>query len=65
MDQVSHAKVYTKIDLCGAYNSVHIQENDKWKIAFRTCYGRFEYVLMSFHPTNALVIFQHLVNIFS
>jgi hypothetical protein len=36
LDQLKQAKVYTKIDLCGAYNLVHIWKGDKWKIAFHT-----------------------------
>jgi hypothetical protein len=31
LDQLNHAKVYTKIDLCGAYNLVCIQEGDEWR----------------------------------
>jgi hypothetical protein len=31
LDQLSHAKVYTKIDLHGTYNLVHIQKGDEWK----------------------------------
>jgi hypothetical protein len=31
-DQLNHAKVYTTIDLCGAYNLVSIREGDEWKI---------------------------------
>jgi hypothetical protein len=61
VDQVSCAKVYTKIDLCGAYNLVRIQESDKWNIAFRTCYGHFEFV-MPFCLSNAPPVFQHLMN---
>jgi hypothetical protein len=29
LDQLNQAKVYTKIDLCGAYSLVHIQEGDE------------------------------------
>jgi hypothetical protein len=61
VDQVSYAKVYTKTDLCGAYNLVHIQESDKWNITFPTCYGHFEFV-MPFCLTNAHIVFQHLMN---
>jgi hypothetical protein len=63
LDQFSHAKVYTKIDLHDAYNLVHIREGDEWKIAFCTRYGHFEYVVMPFHLTNAPIIFQHLMNV--
>jgi hypothetical protein len=54
--------VYSKIALYGAYNLVHIQEGDKWKITFCTLYGHFEYVVMPFGFTNAPTIFQHLMN---
>jgi hypothetical protein len=42
LDQPSHAKVYTEIDLHGAYNFVRIQEGDEWKVTFKTHYGYFE-----------------------
>jgi hypothetical protein len=54
--------MYTKINLCGAYNLVHIREGDDWKTSFKTRYTHFEYVMMSFGFTNALAIFQHLMN---
>ena len=61
-DQLSQAKVYTKIDLRGAYNLVRIKAGDEWKTAFRTRYGHFEYNVMPFGLTNAPAIFQHLMN---
>jgi hypothetical protein len=54
--------VYTKIDLCGAYNLVHIQKGDEWKTKFKTCYNHFEYVVMPFSFTNALIVFQRMMN---
>jgi hypothetical protein len=30
LDQLNHVKVFTKVDLCGAYNLVCIQEGDEW-----------------------------------
>jgi hypothetical protein len=56
-NQLSHAKVYTKIDLCEAYNLVHIQEGDDWKTMFKTRYDHYEYVVMPFGLANAPVIF--------
>ena len=61
-DQLSQAKIYTKIDLRGAYNLVRIKAGDQWKTAFRTRYGHFEYNVMPFGLTNAPAIFQHLMN---
>jgi hypothetical protein len=54
--------VYTKIELCGAYNLVHIRKGNEWKTTFRTHYEDFEYVVMPFDLTNACVVFQHLMN---
>jgi hypothetical protein len=47
-NQLGQAKIYTKINLQGAYNLVRIKEGDEWKTAFRTRYGHFEYNVMPF-----------------
>jgi len=62
LDQLNHAKVYTKIDLREAYNLVHIWKGGKWKTTFTTRYGRFEYVVMLFGLINAPIVFQHMMN---
>ena len=58
LDQLGRAKIFTKIDLRGAYNLVRIKEGDEWKTTFRTRYGHFEYNVMSFGQTNAPAIFN-------
>ncbi len=61
LDQLNHVKVFTKVDLRGAYNQVHIWKGDEWKIVVWTHYGHFKYVVMPFGLTNAPTIFQHLM----
>ena len=39
-----------------------VKEKDIPKIAFRTCYGHFEFLVMSFGLTNAPAIFMDLMN---
>jgi hypothetical protein len=54
--------MYTKINLRGAYNLVHIRKGDEWKTTFKIRYNHFEYVVMLFGLSNALTIFQHMMN---
>ena len=62
LERLSGAKVFTKLDLRGAYNLVRIRPGDEWKTAFRTRYGHFEYTVMPFGLTNAPAVFQHMAN---
>ena len=41
---------------------VCIKKGNEWKIAFWIKYGRFEYNVMLFGPTNISIIFHHLMN---
>ena len=62
IDQLSEARVFTKLDLRWEYNNVRIREGDQWKAAFRTSCGLFEPVVMNFGLTNAPATFQHMMN---
>ena len=62
LQQLGQAKIFTNIDLRGAYNLVRMKEGDEWKTAFRSRYGHFEYNVMPFGLTNALAIIQHMMN---
>ncbi|MBW0578096.1 hypothetical protein O181_117811 [Austropuccinia psidii MF-1] len=56
------SSIFSKIDLCGAYNLLIINEGDEHLTCFRTKYGCYEYLVMPFVLTNAPASFQNLVN---
>ncbi|SOV06442.1 uncharacterized protein UDID_17465 [Ustilago sp. UG-2017a] len=62
LDRLREARFFARIDLRGAYNLLRIAKGDKWKTAFRTRYGLFQYNVMPFGLTNTPASFQHLMN---
>lgn len=62
LSRLGKAKFFTRLDLRSAFNLIRIREGDEWKTAFRTRYGLFEYLVMSFGLTNAPATCQTLVN---
>jgi hypothetical protein len=58
LDLLAGARVYTKLDVRGAYNLVRVKKGDKHKLSFRIRYGLFVPLIMQFGTTNAQADFQ-------
>ena len=61
-DQLRGACVFFKIDLTLGYHQMRIREHDVIKIAFRSRYEHYEFLMIPFGLTNAPIAFMDLMN---
>ena len=61
-DQLQGSSLFSKINLCSGYHELRVRDGDTPKKVFRTRYGHYEFLLMSFGLTNAPAAFMDLMN---
>jgi hypothetical protein len=61
-DQLTSAKIYTKIDLRFGYHQIRLDKDAIPKTAFRTRYGLFEFTVLPFGLSNAPSTFMACMN---
>lgn len=62
LDGLGQAKFFTVLDLESDYHQVNVKLEDRYKTAFRSREGTFQWTRMPFGLTNAPFTFQRLMN---
>ena len=62
LDSIQGAKLFSSMDLLQGFYQLPLQESDKAKTAFKTCFGHFQFRVVSMGLSNAPSVFQRVMN---
>jgi hypothetical protein len=62
LSRISHAKIFTKIDIRQAFHRVRMHPDAEELTTFRTRYGAYKYKVLPFGLTNGPSTFQRFIN---
>ena len=60
--EVQDAFVFSKFDIEGGFNKVHIKDRDQYKAVFKMKYGLYKPMVMYFGLCNSPATFQNMMN---
>ena len=61
-EELHGANWFTTLDLRSDFHQILVHPDDRFKIAFQTHHGRFEYIVMPYGLTRASATFQAIMN---
>ena len=62
LDQLGGSKYFTELDLAAGFHQIEVEPKDRYKTAFSTPFGHFEFIRMPFGLRNAPATFQRLMD---